>query len=78
MKLSISMYVTLRGVLIYYKKLRKELETYGFVINPYDPCVGNKWVKGSQLKIVWHVNDMKVSHVNADIGTHFTEYMKRK
>ena len=28
--------------LLFYIKLRGELEAYGFKINPYDPCVGNK------------------------------------
>ena len=27
---------------MFYRKLRKELEEYGFVVNPYDPCVANK------------------------------------
>ena len=30
--------------LLLYRKLRGELEAYGFKINPYDPCVGNKMV----------------------------------
>jgi len=34
---------------------------FGFVLNPYDPCVANKGVvKGKQLTIVWHVDDLKV------------------
>ena len=32
----------LRYSLLFYRKLRGELEAYGFKINPYDPCVGNK------------------------------------
>ena len=29
---------------VFYRKLLGELETYGFKINPYDPCMGNKMV----------------------------------
>ena len=29
---------------LFYRKLRGEFEAYGFKINPYDPCVGNKMV----------------------------------
>jgi len=32
----------MRASLLFYRKLRKELEDYGFEINPYDPCVANK------------------------------------
>ena len=34
----------LRSSLLFYRKLCGELEAYGFKINPYDPCVGNKMV----------------------------------
>jgi DNA-directed RNA polymerase beta' subunit len=46
------------------------------MINPYDPCVEKKWVEGSQMTIVWQVDDMKVSHANANIVTHLTKYTK--
>ena len=34
----------LRSFLLFYRKLRKELKDYGFVVNPYNPCVANKMV----------------------------------
>jgi hypothetical protein len=33
-------------------------------LNPYDRCVANKIVNNSQMTIVWHVDDLKVSHVD--------------
>ena len=36
-------------------------------MNPYDWCVANKLVQGSQLTITWHVDDLKISHVNKEI-----------
>ena len=39
-----ALYELLRYNLLFYRKLRDELDTYGFKINPYDPCVGNKMV----------------------------------
>ena len=39
-------------------------EAHGFEINPYDPCVANKTVGGKQLTIKWHVDDLRISHVN--------------
>ena len=32
----------MRSSLLFYRKIRGELEAYGFKINPYDPCVSNK------------------------------------
>ena len=43
-RLKEAMYGLLRSSLLFYRKLRGELEAYGFKINPYDPCVGNKIV----------------------------------
>ena len=33
-------------------------------MNPYDQCIANKEVNGSQMTIVWHVDDLKVSNKN--------------
>ena len=38
----------------------------GFEINPYNPCVANKMVKGSQMTVIWHVDDLKISHEKDD------------
>jgi hypothetical protein len=43
-KLKKALYGMLRSSLLFYRKLRKELEEDGFMVNPYDPCVANKWV----------------------------------
>ena len=43
-RLKKAIYVLLRSSLLLYRKLCGELEAYGFKINPYDPCVGNKMV----------------------------------
>ena len=57
-----ALYGMLRAALLFYRKLRADLEDMGFEVNPYDPCVANKIVEGSQCTIVWHVDDLKVSH----------------
>ncbi len=31
----------MRASLSFYTKLQKELEQYGFEVNPYDPCIAN-------------------------------------
>ena len=37
------------------------------MLNPYDLCVANKTINDKQCTIVWHVDDNKISHVNADV-----------
>ena len=39
-----ALYGLLRSILLLYRKLRCKLEAYGYKINPYDTCVGNKMV----------------------------------
>ena len=43
------LYGLLRSSLLFYRKLCGELEAYGFKINPFDPCVGNKMVAAETL-----------------------------
>ena len=33
-----------------------------FEVNSYNPCVAKKSVEGKQLKITWHVDDLKISN----------------
>ena len=45
-----------------------ELAKKGFVVNPYDdPCVVNKSINGHQYTILWHVDDLKISHVDPNV-----------
>lgn len=74
-KLSKALYGLLQSALLFYKKLRKELEDFGFEVNPYDPCVANKVVNGKQMTVMWHVDDLKVSHLDYHEITRFLHYM---
>jgi hypothetical protein len=48
--------------LLFYRKLRKDFEDYGFTVNPYNLCMANMMTKsGKQLMVVWHVEDLIVS-----------------
>jgi hypothetical protein len=54
----------MKSALLFYRKLIKELKEIGFEINPYDPCVANKFVDGKQMTVRRHINDLMISHVN--------------
>ena len=41
----------------------------GFKKNDYDQCVANKMMDEKQCTIAWHVDDLKISHVDPDVVT---------
>ena len=38
------------------------VEELSFTVNPYDACVANKDIDGSQFTVCWHVDDLELSH----------------
>ena len=62
-----ALYGTLRAALIFWRKLTAKLIEWGFTINPYDWCVANKQIKGKQCTLIWHVDDMKISHADRKV-----------
>ena len=73
-----AIYGTLQASLLFYKKLRKDLEEIGFKVNPYDPCVANRIVNGKQHTVTWHVDDLKSSHVDPKVNDEFHEWLEKK
>ena len=45
-------------------------------MNPYNACVANKWVNGIQITVVWHVDDLKISHKDLQEVTNMIAYLK--
>ena len=43
----------------------------GFEVNPYDPCGANKMINGSQMTVMWHVDDLNISHKDEEDLTKF-------
>jgi hypothetical protein len=61
-KLKKALYGLMRASLLFYRKLQRELEDYGFTVNPYDPCVANKMTECRlQLMVIWHVDNLMSS-----------------
>mgnify|MGYP000055058244 CR=1 FL=1 len=72
-----ALYGIMKAALLYYQRFVTDLKSVGFRVNPYDPCVANKTVKGKQLTVVWHVDDLKVSHVLATVVTRMANWLKK-
>jgi hypothetical protein len=75
-KLMKALYGCLRSALLFYQKLLGDLEKNGFTLNLYDPCVANKMVNGKQLTVTWHVDDLKLSHVDENEVTKTIDWLK--
>ena len=72
-----ALYGTLVAALLFYKKLRKDLESIGFKVNPYDSCVANRVVNGKQHTVTWHVDDLKSSHVDPKVNDDFLKWLDK-
>jgi hypothetical protein len=70
-----AIYGMLEAALLWYKKFRKDLEEIGFVFNPYGPCVANKRVKGLQQTMLFHVDDLKSSHILKQVNDDFEKWL---
>ena len=68
----------IKSPLLFYRKLRNDLQDIGFEVNPYDSCVANKLVNGLQLTVTFHVDDLKVSHQETTVVDEFIEWVRSK
>ena len=61
----------LTAALEFFKKLKKDLESIGFVFNSYDPCVCNRMIDGKQHTVRFHVDDLMSSHMDPKVNDDF-------
>ncbi len=71
-----ALYGTMVASLLYYKKFVKSLKPNGFRLNPYDPCMANKQVKGEQLTVCFYMDDCKISHLIPKVVDKTTEWLR--
>jgi hypothetical protein len=77
-KLEKALYGTLQAALLFWRNLSGFLMEHGFELNPYDECVANKIVNGTQCTIVWHVDDLKIAHVDPQVVSNVIELLQQK
>ena len=73
-----ALYGTMRAALLFWKLLTSKLVEMGFEINPYDWCVANKIIEGKQCTILWHVDDLKISHVDPEVVTNVIKQLENE
>ena len=66
-----ALYGSLDSGRLSYLKLSKFLSDLGFQPNPFEPCWFNKDVNGKQLSVIFHVDDLKISHAEPSVVDEF-------
>jgi hypothetical protein len=72
-----ALYGMLISTILYYKKFRKDIESIGFEVNPYDICVTDRKVNRKQQTVTWHVYDLKSSHIDSRVNDNFTQWCEK-
>jgi len=74
-----ALYGTLQAALLFWRNLSSFLvEELDFTLNPYDTCVANKTINGKQCTIGWHVDDLKILHVDPKVVDWIVQKLDQK
>jgi hypothetical protein len=71
------LYGMLISGIIWYTKLRNDLEGNKYIFNPYDPCVANKIVRHKRHTIRFHVDDLMCSHKDPKVNDEFEKWLNK-
>ena len=77
-KLKKAIYGTLQVASLLWKLLSNTLKEWGFKLNEYDQSVANKTINGKQCTIIWHVDDLKISHVDKKVVEYIIKQLNEK
>jgi hypothetical protein len=73
-----ALYGTMVASLLYYRKFTKSLMSVGLNINPYDPCVANMTVDGTQITTCFHVDECKLSHRSSRANNNMIDWLRQE
>lgn len=73
-----ALYSTLQAALLFWQNLSTQLKEWDFEFNPWDFSVANKTIDGQQYRITWHVEDLKISHVDPKVVTTIVNILDAK
>jgi hypothetical protein len=77
-KLQKALYGMLQAAILFRQLLSDTLIGWGFKLNEYDKCVTNKIINGKQCTIIWHVDDLKISHVEQKVISNIIKKLEDK
>jgi hypothetical protein len=64
--------------LLWYELFSSTLSNLGFETNPYDYCVANAMIDGSQCTVAWFVDDTMISHANSSVVDRIVNHLENK
>ena len=73
-----ALYGCVQSALLWYELLSSTLVHMGFTINPVEPCVANMTINGKVCTILWYVDDVKLSHVDAKVVSGLIKKLEKK
>ena len=78
LKILKAIYGMIESALLWYELYSTMLVKMGFKINPYNKCVANKIIDGTQCTICWYVDDNKVSHLDDKVNDMIVDVIEKK
>jgi hypothetical protein len=66
-QLAKALHGTLQAAMLFWKDLTGYLLMLGFILNPYNNCVANKIIDSTQCTTLWHVDDLKITHIKQEV-----------
>ena len=70
------LYGTLRAVRLFWEQPRSKLiNKCKFIPNKYDSCIVSKCVSGKDLRVMWYVDDLKVSPLQEKVVVDFNSQL---
>jgi len=64
--------------MFFWKDLTHTLTFWGFEVSLYGWCVMNKSIEGKQCTVLWHVDDIKISHVSKNFVSNVIDYLSSR
>jgi hypothetical protein len=71
-----AIYGTMNAALLAYKKLARLLKGWGFIMNPYEPCLWNRLVNQKQMSMLFHIDDIFLCHKSPVMVTLFIKKLE--
>jgi len=74
-KLNKALYGMLQAALLFWRLLSS---TWGFKLNEHGTCLANKKINGKQCTIIWHGDNVKISHVEKRVVEDIIKQLNQK
>ncbi len=71
-----ALYVCPHSALLFYLKLVADIEGQGFQLNPNNPCVVNNVINEKQMTLTFHIDNIKILHVDQAEVTKLIDWFK--